>query len=190
MPSGVKLSCMALTEPFEAAVVAVAHSAELPTPKRTSLPSMLPADWSIGSADELRIAADLGTIGERQRADEQHRHGGENRDALAHVLHHAAEHEAEGSRDQQDEDHLEKVGERRRVLVRMRGVDVEEAAAIGAELLDGELRSDRALRDYLLAALERRRMDIARQGSAARPARRGTAPRRSRAAAARRGRCG
>ena len=29
-------------EPFEAAVVAVAHSAELTMPKRTSLPSMLP----------------------------------------------------------------------------------------------------------------------------------------------------
>ena len=43
-PSGVKLSCMALTEPLEAAVVATAHSAELPTPKRTSLPSMLPAE--------------------------------------------------------------------------------------------------------------------------------------------------
>ena len=33
---------MALTEPFEAAVVAVAQSAEFAMPKRTSLPSMLP----------------------------------------------------------------------------------------------------------------------------------------------------
>jgi hypothetical protein len=33
---------MALTEPLEAAVVAVAHSAELTMPKRVSLPSMLP----------------------------------------------------------------------------------------------------------------------------------------------------
>ena len=45
-PSGVKESCIALTEPFEAAVVAVAQSAELAMPKRTSLPSMLPPDWS------------------------------------------------------------------------------------------------------------------------------------------------
>ena len=37
-----KLSCIALTEPFEAAVVAVAQSAESVSPKRTSLPSMLP----------------------------------------------------------------------------------------------------------------------------------------------------
>ena len=38
-------SCIELTEPFDAAVVAVAHSAELAMPKRTSLPSMLPPDW-------------------------------------------------------------------------------------------------------------------------------------------------
>ena len=41
-PSGVKLSCMALTAPHEAAVVIAANSAEAAMPKRTSLPSMLP----------------------------------------------------------------------------------------------------------------------------------------------------
>ena len=41
-PSGVNESCIELTEPFDAAVVAVAHSAELAMPKRVSLPSMLP----------------------------------------------------------------------------------------------------------------------------------------------------
>jgi hypothetical protein len=35
---------MALTEPFDATVVAVAQSAELAMPKRTSLPSMFPPD--------------------------------------------------------------------------------------------------------------------------------------------------
>ena len=35
---------MALTDPFEADVVAVAHSAEFAMPNRTSLPSMLPPD--------------------------------------------------------------------------------------------------------------------------------------------------
>ena len=43
-PSGVNESCIELTEPFEAAVVAEAHSAEFAMPKRTSLPSMLPPD--------------------------------------------------------------------------------------------------------------------------------------------------
>ena len=41
-PIGVYESCMELTEPFDAAVVAVAHKAELTMPKRVSLPSMLP----------------------------------------------------------------------------------------------------------------------------------------------------
>ena len=39
---GVKESCIALTEPLEAAVVAVAQSAEFAMPNRTSLPSMFP----------------------------------------------------------------------------------------------------------------------------------------------------
>ena len=41
-PSGVKESCIEFTEPLEAAVVAVAHRAELVMPKRTSFPSMFP----------------------------------------------------------------------------------------------------------------------------------------------------
>ncbi len=41
---------MALTEPLEAAVVAVAQSAEPTTPKRTSLPSMLPEAVSAKAA--------------------------------------------------------------------------------------------------------------------------------------------
>ena len=43
----------------------------------------------------------------------------------------------------------------------MRGIDVEEAAAVGAELLDGDLAGDGALRDRLLGAFERRRIDVA-----------------------------
>ena len=41
-PSAVKLPCMALTAPQEAAVVTTAKSEESTMPKRTSLPSMLP----------------------------------------------------------------------------------------------------------------------------------------------------
>ncbi len=58
-------SCIALTEPFDADVVATAHSAELATPKRTSLPSMLPpglvavATWSAPSLVEHRVARAL-----------------------------------------------------------------------------------------------------------------------------------
>ena len=41
----------------------------------------------------------------------------------------------------------------------MRGVDIEEAAAIGAELLDCLLAGDRAKRDGLLRAFDRGRRD-------------------------------
>ena len=41
-PAGVKLSCIALTEPFDVAVVEAAHSAEALGPNRDSLPSMFP----------------------------------------------------------------------------------------------------------------------------------------------------
>src|SRR5262249_57256822 len=42
----------------------------------------------------------------------------------------------------------------------MRGIGVEEAAAIGAEHLDRDLRGDRSYRDGLLGAFQRGRLDI------------------------------
>ena len=59
-PSGVYESCIELTEPLEAAVVAVAQNAELAMPKRTSLPSMLPPGWSAPGAWSTPSAASLG----------------------------------------------------------------------------------------------------------------------------------
>ena len=41
-PSGVRLSCIALTAPQDAAVVTTLNKALAAMPKRTSLPSMLP----------------------------------------------------------------------------------------------------------------------------------------------------
>ncbi len=49
-PSGVKLSCMAMTAPSDVAVVVTANSDDIAVPKRTSLPSMLPMDGSTPSA--------------------------------------------------------------------------------------------------------------------------------------------
>src|SRR4051812_21771541 len=43
-PSGVKLSCHELTAPHDVLVVTVANNAELTTPNRSSLPSMLPGE--------------------------------------------------------------------------------------------------------------------------------------------------
>ena len=59
-PIGVKLSCMALTEPFEAAVVNAAHSDESVTPKRVSLPSMLPPDCPLAPMYTCPSAASWG----------------------------------------------------------------------------------------------------------------------------------
>ena len=55
----------------------------------------------------------------------------------------------------EDAQDLQKIGEGRRVFERMRGVRIEETAAIGAEHLDGFLRGHRALGDGLGGAFER-----------------------------------
>ena len=60
----------------------------------------------------------------------------------------------------EDRDHLHQIGQRRRILEGMRGVGIEEPAAIGAEHLDGDLRGDRAHGDGLLGAFKRRRIDV------------------------------
>ena len=86
---------------------------------------------------------------ERER-HEDHEHRGEHRPALPRVADHAAERVAERRRDQQDREHLEEIRQRRRVLERMRGVHVEEAAAVRAELLDRDLARGRAERHRLL----------------------------------------
>ena len=54
-PSGIRLECMPLTEPFEAPVVMATQAAVAGAPKRTSLPSMftdvstLAATWAGGA---------------------------------------------------------------------------------------------------------------------------------------------
>ena len=108
----------------------------------------------------MSVAVRFGPIGDGDAGDEQHAHDGEDRPALALVADHAAEHIGERGADREDRDHLQEVRQRRRVLERMRGIGVEEAAAIGAEHLDRDLRGDRADRDGLLGAFERRRIDI------------------------------
>ena len=62
--------------------------------------------------------------------------------------------------DREDRDQLDQVRDRVRVLVGMRRVGVEEAAAIRAEFLDDLLRCGRALRDDLFRPFESRRLAI------------------------------
>ncbi len=79
------------------------------------------------------IAALFGATGHGKQRDEDDRHRRQHRPALPRVAHHLAEGVAQRGRDQQDRQHLDEVRQRRRILERMRRVDVEEAAAVGAQ---------------------------------------------------------
>src|SRR6266545_8101346 len=81
-------------------------------------------------------------------------HRGEEGPALADAADHLPEREGQGRRDPQDGEHLEEVGDRRGVLEWMCGVDIEEPASIGPELLDSDLTGDRPSGKELLEPLE------------------------------------
>ena len=99
-------------------------------------------------------------IGDGDAGDEQHAHHGQDRPALTLVADHAAEHVGQRGAEREYRNHLDEVRQRGRVLERMRGVGIEEAAAIGAEHFDGDLGGDRTDRDGLLGAFQRRRIDV------------------------------
>ena len=73
-PSGVKLSCIELTEPFDVPVVDAAHRPDAAGPKRISLPSMFPPDWVGGDrlvgaeVVEARVAVALEAHGRERHA--------------------------------------------------------------------------------------------------------------------------
>ena len=155
-PPAVSASWPPLTEPFEAAVVAVAQRAVLAMPKRTSLSVMLPPtgrrlrDVDAGGAQHLRAVL-LGGQRDRDADANIANIAAKSAQRLPARAHHPPEHEHLRRRDQEDREQLEEVRERRRVLERDRRVRVVEAAAVGAELLDRDLRRDRAARDRLLS---------------------------------------
>ncbi len=109
---------------------------------------------------ESRVACRFGPIDGGDPGEEEDAHRGEDRPALALVADHAAEHVGERRAEREDQHELDEIGQRRRVLIGVRRIGVEEAAAIGAHHLDHLLRGDRALRNRLLGALERRGVDI------------------------------
>ena len=109
---------------------------------------------------DLRIAGGFRPVGGRHPSKKQQTHGGEDRPTLPLVADHPPEHIGQPDADREDRHHLDQVGKRVGVLVGMGGIGVEEAAAVGAEFLDDLLRGNRALRDHLFTAFERRRLDI------------------------------
>ena len=142
-PEGAKLSTVAFTAPARRIpVVTTANSADNGVPKRTSLPSMLPRLPSTPSAASCGLPPGLPPPRRRPpRHSEQHAHGRQQRPALALVADSTAERIGQPRTQYEDHDHLHEVRERRGILVEVRGVGAgEEAAAIGAQHLDGKLR--------------------------------------------------
>ena len=99
------------------------------------------------------VAALLGRDADGEEHHEDGGHGGQDRPALPRVLDHHPERVAERGGDHQDREQLEEVGERRRILEGMGRIDVEEAAAVRAQLLDHDLRGGGPDGDDLLGEL-------------------------------------
>ena len=130
-------------------------------PKRTSLPSMLPpgcksvAAFCTPSLAEIRIARLFRRIADEDTRQKQKAHRRKKRPSLPGVLYHLPKGVNQPGGDQKDEQSFEEVGKRRRIFKRMRGIGVEEASAICAQLLDGNLRRRRPLRNRLGLAFKR-----------------------------------
>ena len=97
-----------------------------------------------------RVQLHLLSDGDEEPQHQHEGHGAENGTAVGHVFHVAAQSKDHGGGDGEQSDHLQPVGEGGRVLERMCRVDAEEAAAVRAKLLDGDLRGRRAERQQLL----------------------------------------
>ena len=101
------------------------------------------------------MGLDLERHDQRDADQRDHRHDRGDRVALLLAVDHPAEGAGQRERDAGQQEDLDPVGPRGRVLEGMRGVGVEESAAVGAEQLDGLLAGDRAAGDGLLAAGQR-----------------------------------
>ena len=62
---------------------------------------------------------------------------------------HPSEIVGEPARDEEDGEHLDEIGQRCRVLIRVGGIGIEKSAAIGSQHLDRHLRGHRSLCDRL-----------------------------------------
>ena len=93
-------------------------------------------------------------------AKKQNTHDREDRPALPLLADHPTEDIGERRADRKNQHHLDEIGEGVRILVRVRRIGVEEAAAVGAHDFDDFLRSHRTLGDHLFGAFKRRRFGI------------------------------
>ncbi len=110
-PSGWKLSCIELTDPFEVAVVIAAQVAEATGPCRTSLPSRLP-DWRTGRPASRRSAGARLRSRPPPRPAEGAASPRKTTDGMRAILDHLSEHDDRRHRDDDDRDHFEEVAPR------------------------------------------------------------------------------
>src|SRR5262249_13398417 len=157
-PSAVKESCMALTAPQEAG----GGDDREQRGRGNAEADLLSFHIAAGEANRSEgvIAVRFRPVADGDAGNEQHGHDRKDGPALTLVADHTTEYVGERRADREDRDHLHEIRQRRQVLERMRGIGVEEAAAIGAEHLDRDLRRHRPDCDGLLGAFERRRLDV------------------------------
>ena len=151
--SGLRLSCM----PFDRTVRGGGRHRRRrgrSTARRTAPPCPPCSARRAGGQPPRRVRRRHRRRGDASRRSQRQHHG---EDRVAGGRSPTSRPKARGQRERDDEhqEDLEQVRPDRRVLERVRGVGVEEAAAVRAELLDRLLRRDEAVGDVLGAADER-----------------------------------
>ncbi len=147
---------MELTAPHEAAVVIVREQRRIHDAEAGLFALHVAAGLQRGGLlvraqlRQHRVPPLFGDDGHGERDHEQQGHGRTRSPNPAGCSRPCAERIGEPGRDQEDRQHLQEVGEGRGVFVGMRGVGVEEAAAVRPQLLDGDLRRRRTDRQDLL----------------------------------------
>ncbi len=145
--------------PFEVTTAASTESADAEA-------HLLPFHVAAGHAEIGQARRDvlLGQVAHHQAGHEQHDHDRQQQPAGARPADHVAEGDRQGRGQHRDGQQAEEVGQRRRVRVGMGAVGVEEAAAVGAQVLDELQGGDGPLGDRLRPPLQRLRLDIRRPG--------------------------
>jgi len=100
-----------------------------------------------------RIGPRLRPPGKAKAADQQDQHDPKQAPGVPSVAYHQTEGVHHGRRNDDQAKHLQKVGQGRRIFKGVSTVLTEETAAVGAKLLDGNLRRRRTHRQHLPAGV-------------------------------------
>ena len=103
----------------------------------------------------MRITLPFGPHHQRNTDHENKRHGPEQGTPLTAIVDHVAKGKAERGGDQENRQHLHKIGQGGRVFERVRRVGIEEAATVRSEHFDGFLRRHWPHRQELFCPFQR-----------------------------------